>query len=186
MCVCGHIFLSLRSVHILISMFPACIDQGLITTTPIWCLLSRCKSEIEAERKKPNEKAQGYSRMKEYVSVKHTVLLYKCFSHVRFKHFFYGNSWIVNVSDQKYVQVTRISVCTRGTSGRRWPFFDQILTCPCRGASQWCRLLSDSYFLIPRLKAKISSAEQRVAFISGVSVFTSPDSLSAVSKIRCE
>lgn len=100
--------------------------------------------------------------------------------------FFYGNSWIVNVSDQKYVQVTRISVCTRGTSGRRWPFFDQILTCPCRGASQWCRLLSDSYFLIPRLKAKISSAEQRVAFISGVSVFTSPDSLSAVSKIRCE
>lgn len=42
-CMRGHTFLSLWSVHILISMFPACIDEGLITTTPTWCLLSRCK-----------------------------------------------------------------------------------------------------------------------------------------------
>lgn len=70
-CACGHIFVSLRSVHILISMFPACIDQGPITTTPTWCLLSRCKKQIEGWKKETKWEANTLHRMRKYISETH-------------------------------------------------------------------------------------------------------------------
>lgn len=60
LCVCGHIFLSLRSVHILISMFAVHIDHSLITTTPLHGVSSAdAKVRQRSERKQPNEKLRG-------------------------------------------------------------------------------------------------------------------------------
>lgn len=68
LCMCGHIFLFLRSAHILISMFPARIDQGLITTSS--CMVSPQQmqdADRGPKRKKPNEKVQGLHRMRKYL-----------------------------------------------------------------------------------------------------------------------
>ena len=61
--------LSLRSLHILISMFPACIDQVLITNSPIWCRLSRCKRKIEGRKKETKWESARQQWMKEYVQL---------------------------------------------------------------------------------------------------------------------
>lgn len=68
-CVCErvYIFHSLRSVHILTSMFPACIDQSLISCSPRWCLLSRCSrkiSEGRANRRGRRRKRRKRERMR--------------------------------------------------------------------------------------------------------------------------